>query len=518
VSVRSRILPSFYRDSVVLLRAAEEVRGRPGVREAALFMGTPANLALLEQAGLLDAAGRSARPEDLLIAVDADGEERADAAIAAAYELLLARRGAGAGARPSRPRTLDSALRQLPAANLAMISVPGSFAGLEAMRALRRGLHVFLFSDNVPLADEVALKREARWRGLLCMGPDCGTAYVGGVGLGFANVVDRGRIGCVAASGTGLQAVACHLAARGEGISQGIGVGGRDLSAEVGAEMTCLALEVLAGDPGTDVIVLVSKPPHPAALARLEGALAAVRKPVVACALGLPARSGGGPARWVSTIVDAAEAAAALAQGRGWTGRLSADPLGARERWDRFRTAGLPDGPGILGLYTGGTLAHEARVVLEPLVGAVSLGDGARPGSPAHRVLDLGDDTHTLGRPHPMIDAAGRAERIAAAGDAAEVGVVLLDVVLGKGAHADPAGPVADAVDRARRRAAAHGRRLAAVASVVGTARDPQGLAGQVARLEVAGVAVLPSNAEAARFAALLLRPELAETLLGPVA
>jgi FdrA protein len=515
--MRSRVLPSFYRDSVVLMRVAEEVRGRPGVREAALFMGTPANLALLEQAGLLDAAGRGARPEDLLIAVEADGEERADAAIAVAYELLLARRG-GDGARRARPRTLDTALRELPGANLAMISVPGAFAGREAMRALRRGLHVFLFSDNVPLADEVALKREARRRGLLCMGPDCGTAYVGGVGLGFANVVDGGRIGCVAASGTGLQAVACHLAARGEGISQGIGVGGRDLSAEVGAEMTCLALEALAGDAGTDVIVLVSKPPHPAALSRLEAALATVRKPVVACALGLPARSGGASVRWVSTLVDAAEAAAALAQGRAWTSRLSTDPRGTRERWDRLRSAGLPDAPGVLGLYTGGTLAHEARVVLEPLVGAVSLADGPGPRSPAHRVLDLGDDTHTVGRPHPMIDAAGRAERIAGAGDATEVGVVLLDVVLGKGAHADPAGPVAVAVGEARRRAAAHGRRLAAVASVVGTARDPQGLPGQAARLEAAGVAVLPSNAEAARFAALLLRPELAGALLGPAA
>ena len=230
----------------------------------------------------------------------------------------------------ARPRTLESAVRVLPGANLAAISVPGAFAGREAMRALRRGLHVFLFSDNVPLADEVLLKQEARRRGLLCMGPDCGTAYVGGVGLGFANVVDRGRIGCVAASGTGLQAVACHLAARGEGISQGIGVGGRDLSADVGAEMTCFGLEALAGDPGTAVIVLVSKPPHPDVLARLEAALAAVRKPVVVCALGSPARPRGDSVRWVSTLVDAAEAAAALARGRTWTSRPFADPRGAR--------------------------------------------------------------------------------------------------------------------------------------------------------------------------------------------
>jgi len=350
------------------------------------------------------------------------------------------------------------------------------------------------------------------------MGPDCGTAYLGGVGLGFANVVKRGRIGCVAASGTGLQAVACHLAAHGEGISQGIGVGGRDLSAEVDGAMTLLALDALAADPDTAVIVLISKPPHPEVLARLDAALGAVRKPVVVCALGALARAPNGSARWVSTLADAADLAAATAQGRPWAGRLFADAHVTRQRLERHRAVGLPHGPGVLGLYTGGTLAHEARLVLEPLLGPVSLGDLA--GAPAlpHRILDLGADVHTIGRPHPMIDPAGRAERIGAAGDAEEIGVVLLDVVLGQGAHADPAGPVASAVDRARRRAAGRGRRLAVVASVVGTSGDPQGLDGQVARLEAAGVEVLRSNAEAARFAAVLLRPELADALLGPAA
>jgi FdrA protein len=512
--VRSRVLPVFYRDSVVLMRVADEIRRRPGVRDAALFMGTPANLALLGQAGLLDGDARQARPDDLVLAVAADSGEAADAALASAQERLLAPRQAERDPRRPRPRTLASAVQALPEANLAAISVPGPFAAREATRALRAGLHVFLFSDNVPLADEVALKREARRRGLLCMGPDCGTAYVGGVGLGFANVVDRGRIGCVAASGTGLQAVACHLAALGEGISQGIGVGGRDLSAEVGGEMTCFALEALAADPGTDAIVVVSKPPHPAALGRLEAALAAAGKPIVVCVLGLPARPDRGTVRWVSTLVDAAEAAAAAAERRTWASRPFGDPHRVQHRLERLRHAGLPHGPGILGLFTGGTLAHEARLVLEPLVGAISGDDGGSPISPHHRILDLGADIYRVGRPHPMIDAAGRAERIAAAGEGHETGVLLLDLVLGKGAHADPAGPVVAAVEAARRRAVSRQRGLAVVASVVGTSRDPQGLESQITQLESAGVEVLPSNAEAARFAALLLRPELAGTLL----
>jgi len=508
------VLPAFYRDSVELMRVAAEIRRREGVREAALFMGTPANLALLAEVDLLGDGARGARPEDLVLAVAAESGEVADAALATAQALLLAPRRVERDSRRARPRSLDSAIRALPDANLAAISVPGAFAAREAMRALRRNLHVFLFSDNVPLAEEVALKREARRRGLLCMGPDCGTAYVGGVGLGFANVVDRGRIGCVAASGTGLQAVACHLAALGEGISQGIGVGGRDLSAEVGAEMTTFALEVLAADPATEVIVLVSKPPHPAVVPRLETALAATEKPVVVCALGLAARPARGRVQWVSTLVDAAGAAAAATEGRPWTGRPLSDPSGVRQRLGRLRGALGPHGPGLLGLFTGGTLAHEARLVLEPLIGAVGDTDEGCSASTSHRVLDLGADTYTVGRPHPMIDPAGRAERIAAAGDAAETGVVLLDVVLGKGAHVDPAGPVIAAVAAARHRAASRGRSLAVVASVVGTARDPQGLEGQIVKLESAGVEVLPSNAEAARFAALLLRPERAASLL----
>jgi FdrA protein len=514
VPVKSRVLPAFYRDSVALMRVADETRQRAGVREAALFMGTPANLALLAQAGLLDDAARSARPEDLVVAVAADSDEAASTALAAAEALLLAQRRTERDPRRPHPRTLDAGARALPEANLAAISVPGPFAAREAMRALRRGLHVFLFSDNVPLADEVALKREARRRGLLCMGPDCGTAYVAGAGLGFANAVERGRIGCVAASGTGLQAVACHLATLGEGISQGIGVGGRDLSAEVGAEMTSVALEALAADPGTHVIVVVSKPPHPAVVARLDAALAAVRKPVVVCALGLPARPDRGTVRWVSTLVDAAGAAAAAAARRPWASRLFIEPFNVRHRLERLWREGLPRDPGILGLFTGGTLAHEARLVLEPLVGAVADDEGGGASPARHRILDLGADAYTVGRPHPMIDAAGRAERIAAAGDTGDTGVVLLDLVLGKGAHADPAAPVVAAVEAARRRAASRGRGLAVVASVVGTSRDPQGLERQVVQLECAGVEVLPSNAEAARFAALLLRPELAGQLL----
>jgi FdrA protein len=511
--VRTAILTSHYQDSVVLMRAAAELRARPGVRQAAALMATGANLALLERAGLLDGDTRRARPDDLVLAVEAETAAEAEAAVQAGRDLVLARRRAGAREAAVAPRTLESALRRLPAANLAAISVPGAFAAPEALRALRRNLHVFLFSDNVPLADEVALKQEARRRGLLCMGPDCGTAYLGGVGLGFANVVPRGRVGCVAASGTGLQAVASRLAALGEGISHGIGVGGRDLSAEVDGLMTTHALAALASDPATAALVVVAKPPHPRVLPRLEAALAAVAKPVVACGLGAAGSEDPGR-RWVANLADAADAAVAALAGRAWTPRLFEDPAAVRARLTRCRGRGVA-GPGVLGLFTGGTLAQEARLLLESLVGPVGSDEATGAPGPDHRVLDLGDDRYTVGRPHPMIDAEARAERLVEAGRDPRVGIVLLDLVLGRGAHPDPAGPVAAALGRARAAAAVAGRALHAVASVVGTRDDPQGLATQVARLETAGVEVLPTSAEAARFAALLARPELAGRLLG---
>jgi FdrA protein len=506
-AVRGVVWRSSYQDSMALMRLAATLRERPGVREAAALMGTPANHEVLRGAGLAVAGVADAGPGDLVLVVAAATEADAEAALAAARDFFERRQRVAEETGHRRPRTLASARQALPEANLAVISVPGAYAAAEATRALKAGLHVFLFSDNVALEDEVALKRLAVERGLFCMGPDCGTAYVSGVGLGFANVVTRGRVGGVAASGTGLQAVVSRLDALGEGVSHAIGVGSRDLGAEVGGAMTNQALAALAADPGTEVIVVISKPPAPSALPGLEQAIRATGKPAVVCCLGAPPRRDGA-GQWVATLDDAATCAAATLKGVAWTPRSFTDPARVRAR---LGAAGGRAGGGILGLYTGGTLAHEARLVLEPLLGAVAYGS---QGDGAHRVLDLGDDEFTVGRPHPMIDPDARAARVREAGGRRDVGVLLLDLVLGKAVHPDPAAPLASAVLDARRAAARAGRSLTVVAAVVGTARDPQGLHAQVSALEAAGAIVLPSSAEAARFAALAVRPDLAATLL----
>jgi succinyl-CoA synthetase alpha subunit len=459
------------------------------------MMATPANRELLSGAGLLDAAGAAAGPNDLVVAVAAADPTAAERALGEAARLLDEQTAVSAlsGDKPA-PRSIAEAASELPRANLAIISTPGAYATAEALKALKRGLHVFIFSDNVPVADEALLKRLAAKKKLLVMGPDCGTAILDGVPLGFANAVRRGPIGLVGASGTGLQEISCLIDRLGEGCSQVIGVGGHDLDERVGGLMMQAGIERLAADAGTRVIVLVSKPPAPAVARRVLDVARKSGKPVVVNFLGGdPAAIRGAGAIPAATLEDAARAAVALARGL----RIAAAPLADVPKlaaaW-RAKARRFDTGQSLVrGLYSGGTLCQEAALILE----------GA--GGQTHTTVDLGDDEFTVGRPHPMIDFRLRNERIlAAAGDPATA-VILLDVVLGYGAHADPAGALVPAIERATKAAAKHRRGLAIVASVCGTPADPQGLERQETRLAAAGVLLAPSNAQAARLAASLV-------------
>jgi FdrA protein len=490
--VVNRLRRGFYADSVALMRIARALAGGTGVLDASLMIGSPSNKALLEDSGLLMDTARDAQADDLVIAVRARSAAQAQAALDEAERLLAGGGAPGAGDAASETRSgvggFSAALAALPAANLALISVPGEFAALEARRALARGLHVMIFSDNVPLEEEVVLKRDASARGLLVMGPDCGTALIGGVPLAFANAVPRGDVGIVSASGTGLQEVACLLAHAGRGVSHGIGVGGRDLSEAVGGLMTLAALDALEADRATRRIVVISKPPSPAVIAAVRARAARCRKPVVLCLLGAEPAASKGKLTFARTL----EAAAAAVSGKRVPALRVAVP--ARRGW-------------IRGLFSGGTLCAEAQIVLmdeghrvqsnAPVPGAQPLARG-RAG---HRLLDLGADEFTRGRPHPMIDPALRNDHLARALRERDVAVVLLDVVLGTGAHPDPAALIAQVVRGAGPRAAP------VVASVTGTDADAQGYARQVAVLRAAGVTVARSNAEAARIAARMLRP-----------
>jgi FdrA protein len=485
----------FYLDSVALMRLSQVISVMPGVRSAALMIGTPSNRRVLQDAGLL-AEAVEAGPNDLIIAIDAESDAAAAAALEEANALLDQPQAAAGTAGTRRPRTIDAAATALAGANLALVSVPGEFAAAEARKALARGLHVLIFSDNVPYDEERALKLDAQKRGLLVMGPDCGTALIGGVPIAFANEVPTGDIGIIAASGTGLQEVSCLIARGGGGLSHGIGTGGRDLSEKVGALTTLAAIDALDADPGTRRIVLVSKPPAPAVAERVVARVAKSAKPFTICFLGATEMTLPANARFAPTLAAAAEDALGRPVGRPLD--VSAMGVSARRNLERSRRW-------IRGVYSGGTLCAEAQLVLRKAGEAFwsnAPAPGALPQRPAagHILIDYGADEYTVGRPHPMIDPAVRNEGLREALRDPSVAAVLLDIVIGHGAHDDPAGAVA------RWLASTPGPRPAIVASVTGTEADPQGRTRQVQELEAAGVIVAGSNAEAAAVALAIAR------------
>lgn len=474
-------------DSARMMQAARAAETDGGAERALCFMATPANLDTARELGMHDAAMDGAGPDDLVVAVRAGDGARALAAAAGVLDATPSSGGpAASGARP--PRSLRSA-----AADLAVISVPGEYAALEAHKALGAGMDVLLFSDNVSVADEVALKRRAHALGLLVMGPGAGTAIVDGVGLGFANAVAQGPVGVVAAAGTGAQEVTVLMDRLGVGTRRCYGTGGRDLKDDVGGITAIDAIQRLEADGGTDVILLVSKPPSPDVARAVLQALARADTPAVACLVG-----GGVPSVPGVDVVDTLEAAAVRAAAlAGVPARESRPP---RNEW--------ASGGAVRGLFSGGTLCSEAAAILAGLLGEVASNapaGGARalaPGeTPAgHVCLDLGEEEYTKGRPHPMIDPLARAERLAEEAADHDVGVLLVDVVLGYGSHPDPAGALVPAIREARARRP----HLTVVAHVLGTEADTQGLRAQEAQLSEAGVRLAPSNAAAARLAAAL--------------
>jgi len=460
---------SAYFDSIALMRIAEQARHVAGVTESALVMGTPANRTLLAEAGLWPPDAPDVGPSDVVVVVRAQTVEAVRLALHRVEDLMDARRES-VRVEDVPPATMFGAARCAGEADLALVAVPGLYAALEAQQALSAGLHVFLFSDGVSLDEEVALKRRARARGLLVMGPECGTAIVNGVGLGFANRVRRGAVGVVGASGTGIQEITILVHRLGGGIAHAIGTGGRDLHAAIGGVTTLQALDRLAADDGTRVIVLVSKPPSRAVADVVLAAAVQTRKPVVACLLGYAGAMPDGVVA-AATLEEAARAALALVGG----------PAPDLER-PRAVARRRPRGS-IRGLYSGGTLCEEARRL-------VAGGE--------HRFVDFGAEQYTRGRPHPIVDPRYRDAAILEAAADPSVSVILLDLVLGDCAHPDPAVALDPILVEAHDRARGGGRELALVAHVVGTDEDPQDLVRQQDVLRKRGAIVCPSNRMAA--------------------
>jgi FdrA protein len=515
MTVRTIIKHSEYHDSVSLMLAARDLSKLEGVRDAAVVMATEANKSILADAGLLTDEVKAATPNDLVIAVSSESDSLADAALQKA-EGLLKKKSISGEAGVFKSKTIRGALASHPAANVAVISVAGRYAADEAWDALLHGLHVLLFSDNVSLEDEIALKKYACEHGLLLMGPGAGTTILNNIALGFANVLPAGPVGIVSAAGTGLQEVSTLLARRGVGISQGIGTGGRDLNKEVGGIMMLEALKALQQDPTTAVLALVSKPPANEVVKIILDQVSASNKPTVVCFLGgnmdsvskvpnvIPAR----------TLYECAFLTARVVRPESGDIKafLDAENASLAEQANELRKKLNPNQRYLRGLFSGGTLCYEAQVIWKdildsPVYSNASLPEGvALPDSTKshqHSAVDLGEEEFTVGRPHPMIDNDLRIRRLLQEARDPQVAVIMLDVVLGYGAHPDPASELGNAVEEARRLGQGEKRELLFVASVTGTEDDPQGLSRTTSTLERAGVIVCDSNSAAARLSGL---------------
>lgn len=515
MTLHTSIKRNAYYDSVTLMLLSRELQKLEGVEDVLVGMGTDLNLDLAKDLGLASGEFDGLTPNDLFIAAKIDEALISMKQVEDAFNEQLNKSADSDGEEDYQPPSLRSAVQALPGANMVLVSVPGQFAATEVEEALDAGLHVMLFSDNVSVEDELRLKQKAVEKGLLMMGPDCGTAIINGKPLCFANAVRRGKIGVVGASGTGTQEVTVQIHKLGEGLSQVIGTGGRDLKEQIGGLMMIQGFESLIVDPETALIVLISKPPAPSVAEKIYQIAKTSPKPVVIDFIGgdRAAIEAAGAIPCIS-LEDAAQKAVKVLRGQAYedfTGfslpEEQIDQIGEKE------VAKLKSNQTELrALFTGGTLADEAmkllgvhhaiysNIPLSPEMAIENL-----PAGGGHICLDLGEDQFTRGRPHPMIDPQTRTEFFRSHVDE-KTAVILVDVVLGFGSYQDPAGAVADSVREIRQRLSTQGKDVVVIASVCGTDLDSQDLNKSIKTLEAAGIIVLPSNAQAVRLTDLVMQ------------
>ena len=483
-----------YQDSVVLMLLTNKISTMDGVNRVSIMMGTPANKDIMGGSGLRTPELEKASANDLAIVLDTEDASIIDGVLVVVDEFLTSQATSDNEVADETVRTWDKAMKMGADANLALLSIPGTYAALEAEKALDEGLNAFIFSDNMTIEDELHLKQKAHEKGLLVMGPDCGTGIINGVPMAFTNIVRPGKIGIVGASGTGIQEVSTIIDKLGAGVTNAIGTGGRDLSEKIGGITMLDSIAALEKDPQTEVIVVISKPPAKVVRDKVVALLREVSKPVVAIFLGEKPTHHEKNLYFAYTLEEAAKLAVDVLNGKEVT---------ALDESITIPEVSLqPNQKHLKGYYSGGTLASEAGMLIADalqLKDGLIKQDGFVLKTDGNEIIDLGDDMYTQGKPHPMIDPEKRIEMIKHAADDAETAIILLDVVLGYGAHMDMASELAPAIQEVKAKAHAAGRELVVLGTVVGTTSDPQNLMRQKEILEEAGVIVCESNNKAVR-------------------
>lgn len=497
-----------YQDSVNLMLLTNKISTMDGINKVQIMMGTPANKDIIKAAGLFTDELESAASNDMCIVIDTDSEEKIEKVLEEVDNYLSNQAISSGKEAFESVRSWDKATSALPSANLAIISTPGQYAAEEAEKALDRDMHVLIFSDNVTVEDERRIKEKAHEKGLLVMGPDCGTAVVSGVPLAFANVVKTGKIGVIGASGTGIQEVTTEIDRLGAGVSHAIGTGGRDLSEKIGAITMLDGIKALAQHSQTEVITLISKPPAKEVRDEVVQLLQSISKPVVAIFLGEEPHNHEGNIYYANTLEETAAIAVDLVKGNPI--KSSYNKLQSQIPAVNLK----PEQKTIKGLYSGGTLGYEAATLISRGLNYDNTGaheEGYLLSANGFEVIDLGDDIYTQGKPHPMIDPDTRIQYFQKAAQDESTAIILFDLVLGYGSHEDMAGALIPGIEKIQKETKAKGKEIYFVATVCGTDQDPQSIDEQKAKLEEAGVILRDSNNQATLTALAMLDIQIEE-------
>ncbi len=497
-----------YQDSVNLMLLTNKISTMEGINKVQIMMGTPANKDILKAADLYTEELEGAASNDMCIVVDTDSDEKIQEVLEEVDNYLSNQAISGSKETFETVRSWDKATTALPDANLAIISTPGQYAAEEAEKAIDRDMHVLIFSDNVSIEDERRIKEKAHEKGLLVMGPDCGTAVVSGVPLAFANVMKTGKIGVIGASGTGIQEVTTEIDRLGAGVSHAIGTGGRDLNDKIGAITMLDGIKALAQHSQTEVITLISKPPAKEVRDEVVNLLQSLSKPVVAIFLGEEPHNHEGNVYYANTLEETAAIAVDLVKGN--TIKPNYNTLQGEVPAVELK----PEQKTIKGLYSGGTLGYEAATLISRGINYDNTGEheeGYLLNANGFEVIDLGDDIYTQGKPHPMIDPETRVQYFQKAAQDESTAIILFDVVLGYGSHEDMAGALIPGIEKIQKEAQANGKNIYFLATVCGTDQDPQGIDEQKAKLEKAGVILRDSNNQAVLTALAMLDIQIEE-------
>lgn len=513
MAVKGLIKSGEYFDSATLMLVSKDASSLPGVIEAAVVMGTNENKSILESSGMLLPEFVNAKDSDLLIVVKSEDEKVAEENVKKIEEMLKKSKQRVSEGAEILPKSIEGALQVMPDANMVVISVAGKYAADVAMDALKKGLHVMIFSDNVPKEKAIEVKKYGYEHDLLVMGPDCGTAIINGAPLGFANVVNRGDIGIVSAAGTGLQEVSSMISNHGAGISQGIGTGGIDVKKEYGAYSFMKGIEALRDDPETKVIVLISKPPHPEILEKIGNLTRNIQKPIVGILLGADPEMvksiGAIPAK---NLEEGALLAVSLSKGASmeeFKKELDKKEEEIKKMADELSKKLKPEQKYLRAFFQGGTLTYEIQVILKDMIGPVysnaplvesyKLKDSWK--SEGHTVIDFGEDEFTVGRPHPQIDFSLRNKRLIEESKLSDVAIFYLDVVVGHGTNPKPKEELVPALKEAMKNSNA-----IFIVTVCATDKDPQNKKDLIEGLKETGAIVFESNASASKLAGYILK------------